>query len=260
MLRRQPNPVDFVPRLEGRVVRSLARRGKFLMFDLGEDHTWVSHLGMSGRMSITRPDRDLAPPHQGGHRDRPRRGDPDGGPTHFRIRGRLHRFRTGRLPPWRALGPDALTELPPTGWMAEPPHGAAGSAIKTLLLDQRFIAGLGNIYTDEILYEAGVDGSRPAGCAATRRNGVHQEIHPLRPRGRAGARWNLTRRPGLPTTRREGRPSPGVPGRVRTRGPSHVAVAGLPSAGASSGAGPLTGVTHVRVSGQRSVASQVLGC
>jgi formamidopyrimidine-DNA glycosylase len=161
MLRRQPNPDDFASRLEGRVVRSLTRRGKFLMFDVGDGHTWVSHLGMSGRMAITRPTETL---------DRHTRvviGTDRGGEIRMvdpRTFGFVAVFTGSELASstLARLGPDALTELPPADWMAARAQ-VRRIAIKTLLLDQRFISGLGNIYTDEVLYEAGVDGSRPAG-------------------------------------------------------------------------------------------------
>ena len=60
------------------------------------------------------------------------------------------------------LGPDALTALPPVREMAS---RAAGRrvATKTLLLDQRYLAGLGNIYADEVLFAAAIAGDRPAG-------------------------------------------------------------------------------------------------
>ena len=53
MLRRQPDPADFAARLRGKMVGELGRRGKFLLIEVGDGLTWVFHLGMSGRMSIT---------------------------------------------------------------------------------------------------------------------------------------------------------------------------------------------------------------
>ena len=170
MLRRQPHQADFGIRLEGQVVRSLARRGKFLMFDVGEGYTWVTHLGMSGRMAITRPGENRGP--------------------HTRVVVETDTEREVRMVDPRTfgftavytpselaastlalLGPDALTALPPAEWLV---RKAAGRrvAIKTLLLDQRFLAGLGNIYANEVLYEAGVDGAYPAGSLGLR----HMEV------------------------------------------------------------------------------------
>ena len=116
---------------------------------------------MSGRMSIARP------------------GDPEGLHTHVVIRTSagyevrmvdprtfgftaVFNHRELAASTLASLGPDALTALPPAGTLTEKAAGRR-VAIKTLLLDQRFLAGLGNIYTDEVLFEAGINGARPAG-------------------------------------------------------------------------------------------------
>lgn len=161
MLRRQPDPNDFARRLEGRVVQSLGRTGKFLMFDVGKGRTWVTHLGMSGRFSVNRP-RDVRGSHtrvvirtDGG--DEIRMVDPRTfGFTAVFTRAELASSTLAKL------GPDALTELPEAGSLVARAKGRR-VAIKTLLLDQRYLAGLGNIYATEVLFQAGVGGSRPAG-------------------------------------------------------------------------------------------------
>ena len=164
MLRRQPNGSDFRSRLEGRVVRSLARRGKFLMFDVGDGLTWVTHLGMSGRMSLAE-EGESDTPHtrvvvRTGGGPRVRMVDP-------RTFGFTAVFTRGELAAstLASLGPDALTALPSARSLAD---AAAGRrvAIKTLLLDQRYLAGLGNIYANEVLFESGIAGDRPAGSLA----------------------------------------------------------------------------------------------
>ena len=142
-------------------MRSLARRGKFLMFDVGEGHTWVTHLGMSGRMAIAA---------HGESRGRHTRVliKTVGGPEIRMVDPRTFGFMAVYTPSeleastLAMLGPDALTDLPPADRMAATAEGRR-VPVKTLLLDQRFIAGLGNIYANEVLFEAGVDGSRPAG-------------------------------------------------------------------------------------------------
>ena len=160
MLRRQPDPADFRNRLEGREVRSLGRRGKFLMFELDGGNTWVVHLGMSGRMSVARP----------------------GGPeaAHIRVAARTDAGAEVRMVDPRTfgftavftpeelasstlsrLGPDALTNLSSAEEMVRK-AARRTAAVKTVLLDQRFLAGLGNIYSDEVLFEARVAGRRPA--------------------------------------------------------------------------------------------------
>lgn len=161
MLRRQPDPADFVARLPGKVVGELGRRGKFLLIAVGEGLTWVFHLGMSGRMSIT--DRG-APAH-----------------THTRVVVRTDACQEVRMVDPRTfgftavltpdelasssiarLGPDAFTALPSARELASKAAGRR-VAIKTLLLDQRYLAGLGNIYTDEVLFAAAIAGDRPSG-------------------------------------------------------------------------------------------------
>ena len=161
MLRRQPDPADFQARLRGKVVGELRRRGKFLLIEVGDDLTWVFHLGMSGRMSITDSG---APEHihtrvvvRTDAREEVRMVDP-----------RTFGFTAVLTPDELAgssiarLGPDALTALPSAREMASKSAGRR-VAIKTLLLDQRYLAGLGNIYTDEVLFQAAVAGDRPAG-------------------------------------------------------------------------------------------------
>lgn len=160
MLRRQPCPADFRPRLEGRKVRSLGRRGKFLMFELDGGNTWVVHLGMSGRMSIAS---------SGGPEALHVRvvAETDAGAEVRMVDPRTFGFTAVFTPEELAastlsrLGPDALTALPPAEDLAARAAGRRAAA-KTLLLDQRFLAGLGNIYSDEVLFEARVDGRRPA--------------------------------------------------------------------------------------------------
>ena len=161
MLRRQPDQTDFVARLRGKVVGELRRRGKFLLIEVGEGLTWVFHLGMSGRMSITARE---APRHphtrvvvRTDARQEVRMVDPRTfGFTAVLTPDELAASSIARL------GPDALSALPSAREMAAKAAGRR-VATKTLLLDQRYLAGLGNIYTDEVLFQAAVAGNRPAG-------------------------------------------------------------------------------------------------
>ena len=218
MLRRQPNPNDFVHRLVGRVVQSLGRTGKFLMFDVGDGLTWVTHLGMSGRLSVDRP-QDV----RGSHtrvvintdgEDEIRMVDPRTfGFTAVYTRTELEDYILARL------GPDALSELPKALSMVARAKGRR-VAIKTLLLDQRYLAGLGNIYATEVLFRAGIGGRRPACSLAVHemagiRNGIRtvleaglehggtslDDLAYLLPDGRAGRHLQY-----LAVYGREGRP------------------------------------------------------
>ncbi len=161
MVRRQPEPADFASRLTGRKVYSLGRRGKFLLFEVGDRYTWVTHLGMSGRLALARSHQELDP------HTRVIFEIAEGVEVRM-VDVRTFGFTTILTPAELAdstlsrLGPDALTALPDAGYLSRTAAGRS-VAIKNLLLDQSFLAGLGNIYANEALFEAGVDGARPSG-------------------------------------------------------------------------------------------------
>ena len=164
MLRRQPRPRDFVDRLRGRMVTSLGRRGKFLLGEVGDDFTLVVHLGMSGRMSI-RKSVEARAPHT--HvvltlgSDQVRMIDPR--TFGFVACLTMEEFDES---PLGALGPDALWDLPATEQF-EVLVTKRTAPLKALLLDQRTVAGIGNIYADEILHLARLHPLRP-GASLTR--------------------------------------------------------------------------------------------
>lgn len=159
MLRRQPRAREFADRLEGRLLVNLGRRGKFLLGAVEGDLTLIIHLGMSGRLSI-------------GDRQAPRTPH-----THVvlgfgslevrMIDPRTFGFVACLTPeewdesPMAALGPDALLDLPSTNRL-QSVLATRSTALKALLLDQRFVAGIGNIYADEILHRARLHPLRPA--------------------------------------------------------------------------------------------------
>jgi formamidopyrimidine-DNA glycosylase len=166
---REPVPPALPRRLRGRTIRHLGRTGKYLLIGLDGGLTLLSHLGMSGRWLVVRPgERAACPPHVHArvtftdgtrlwYEDARRFGllrlVAEGGPT--------------RDPALSRLGPDPLAEPPTARSLAT---AAAGSrpAVKVFLLDQRRIAGLGNIYASEVLHRAGVDPRRRAGSLAPR--------------------------------------------------------------------------------------------
>lgn len=160
-LRLQPCPEDFASRLRGRRILAIGRRGKYLLADVGDGLTWLTHLGMSGRMSVAAP------------------GDPEaahtavvvtleGGPEVRFVDPRTFGHTAVLTPEELAaagparLGPDALDALPRSPALAARLAGRS-APIKPLLLDQRLVAGLGNIYADEVLYRARLRPDRPAG-------------------------------------------------------------------------------------------------
>jgi formamidopyrimidine-DNA glycosylase len=166
---RTPIAPDFEARLRGRRVVDLERRGKYLLFGLDHDQTLLVHLGMSGSLALTPLD---APPELHDHVDlvfdrRLRMVFND--PRRFGL------MRLGRL--------DELAEL---GNVGRDPLNAAPSLeewrnlvrgrrtpIKNLLMDQRLLGGVGNIYASEMLFQAGI---RPRRRAAGQRREELQRL------------------------------------------------------------------------------------
>lgn len=149
---RRPIAPDFEQRLAGRSIGDIARRGKYLLFALDAEEWLVVHLGMSGSLEMKRTPSDAAPhDHVWLHLD--------GGsilvfndPRRF---GLLHIVGAAALPALTNTGPDPLTEE----WTAEQLRALVRHRqrpIKNILMDQTLIAGIGNIYANEILYQAHV--------------------------------------------------------------------------------------------------------
>jgi formamidopyrimidine-DNA glycosylase len=158
--------VDFATAIAGRRIVKLSRRAKYLIVELDGDHVMLVHLGMSGSLT---------------HRDEGfRAGDFDPRHDHLELSlddaSRLvyndpRRFGMVRLLPRSALastaelkglGPEPLSHGFNAGYLAAKARGRT-AAIKSLLMDQRIVAGIGNIYASEILFRAGVRPARRAG-------------------------------------------------------------------------------------------------
>lgn len=152
---------ELLPRFRPGAIGDVERRGKFFALHLSSGFTLLLHLGMSGRL-LMMPS-----------------GDPGDGHTHARLelgggRGSLHLrdprrfglfalFENGGLaeyPSWRNLGIDPFAMKP--SMLAAMLEGRR-KPVKNFLLDQRFIAGLGNIYADESLHRAKIHPGREAG-------------------------------------------------------------------------------------------------
>ncbi len=153
----EPDPETFARRLWGRRILEVRRRGKWLLLGLEGGDWLLLHLRMSGRLSVRQAD---AP------------ADPylrlafcldDGRRLEFsdpRKFGRavLTLFPEARL---RGLGPEPLDPSLTPQRLAAMLQGRR-TRLKPLLMDQRFLAGLGNIYADEVLWEAGLHPLRRA--------------------------------------------------------------------------------------------------
>ena len=161
---RFPFPERFVARLEGATVERLDRRAKYLLFPLSTGETWVSHLGMTGRFTLDGEqlgEFEEAAPIAGKHEHMSLCAVRDGVTTRVgfadaRRFGFMGLIPTGAVEahPWFAgLGPEPLGNGFSGAHLAEAFSGRKPT-IKVSLLDQRHVAGLGNIYVCEALYRA----------------------------------------------------------------------------------------------------------
>lgn len=151
----------FVRGLEGRTVLDVGRRGKNVVLFFSADTVVVVNLGMTGRV-LHRPlgDTTAAPTHPGVVLDL------DGGGQAVyddaRRFGRLRRFDWLGWVRWsRTLGPEPLGRSFTARRLARD-LGKSVSPVRSWLLDQRRVAGVGNIYANEALHRAGVHPSTPA--------------------------------------------------------------------------------------------------
>ncbi len=157
-LRHTPDPEALRMLLPGRRVIGLSRRGKFLVFALlPADRTLLIHLRMSGRLEVVPRD---APPDRHAHTVLGLDDDRELRFSDTRKFGQLY-LPSDPAEVLGKLGPEPLSAAFTAGWLAEQ-AAKRRRAIKPLLLEQTFLAGLGNIYTDEALHRAGVDPRRPA--------------------------------------------------------------------------------------------------
>jgi formamidopyrimidine-DNA glycosylase len=158
----------FAAALIGRRIERLERRGKYLLAALDDGRCWLVHLGMSGRLTLARTVRDAA------KHDHVVVALGDGGVLTYNDPRRFGRMAVLGAAAARAETGGGLDPLV-DGLPASALFGLTRkrrTSIKALLMDQRRIAGLGNIYVNEILFRAAVrPGRRAAGltraeCAA----------------------------------------------------------------------------------------------
>jgi formamidopyrimidine-DNA glycosylase len=167
---RRPFPPDFAARLTGHTIRSISRRGKYLLAALSSGETLLVHLGMSGafraeRSRSSRLSADAPDPH-----DHVVIVLSSGVVVTFndpRRFGLMDLIRANEEhEALRAIGPEPLDTAFDAAVLA---RACAGKrvALKVLLLDQRLVAGVGNIYASEALHHAGLSPRRRASTIAT---------------------------------------------------------------------------------------------
>lgn len=172
-------PERFVERLTGRRVEALSRRAKYLIADLDDGQALIMHLGMSGRFVVEAPG---TPPTEPG--------------VYYNEIGRhlqhdhvVFHLGSGARVTYNDVRRFGFMDLVPRAELASSKHFAgmgieplgnelsgetlarlfAGklAPLKAALLDQRLVAGLGNIYVCEALFRAGLHPEAPAGSIAT---------------------------------------------------------------------------------------------
>jgi formamidopyrimidine-DNA glycosylase len=177
---RFPFPLNFAKRLSGRKVEALDRRAKYLLARLDDGEVLVMHLGMTGRFSIDHANGETLEP--GRFYD-----EAPAAPTHEHIVfhmgdgasvryadarrfGYMDLIRQSGLDEhalFKGLGIEPLSDDFTPEWLAARLKGKATSS-KAALLDQRLIAGLGNIYASEALHRAKISPYRLAGTIPTK--------------------------------------------------------------------------------------------
>ena len=161
---RRALPVDLGQRLTGARVIGLGRRAKYGLIDTDRGDSLVFHLGMSGHWRVD--------PSETGKHDHFILETDEGRRVALNDARRfssLDLVPTGELsnwPPFKALGPEPL-DLDPRDLHRR--LSGRTAAIKLLLLDQRIVAGLGNIYVCEALYRAGIHPKRAGGSVSLER-------------------------------------------------------------------------------------------
>lgn len=157
LLVRFPQGEDFNRRLTGRIIRKLTRRGKYIVANLSGALTLLVHLRMTGRLLTSLPP---------GEKYQRAVFDLDDGTRlwycDLRRFGDMWAFWPGEeehLGGFCQLGPEPLSPEFSRQWLVGK-FAARKAPVKALLLDQRIVAGLGNIYVDEALFQAGIHPGR----------------------------------------------------------------------------------------------------
>lgn len=178
---RFPFPAEFSRLVSGRGIASLSRRAKYLLIDLDDGMTIIAHLGMSGSFRVESGAAADTP----GAFHHPRSKDEKHDHVVFHLTGAngaqrviyndprrfgfmdiVRRADLASHPSFRDLGPEPTGNALSAGYLAERFAGKA-QPLKSALLDQKNIAGLGNIYVCEALWRSHLSPLRAAGTLVT---------------------------------------------------------------------------------------------
>ena len=186
---RWPLPKDFAQRLKGRTVTGIGRRAKYLLADLSSGDVLLMHLGMSGSFHVFREkDRQLGRYHH--QREKHVAHDhivfhmssgaaiTFNDPRRFGSMKLVPRAKLDDEPLLKGLGPEPLGNAFDAAMLAHACQGKTTS-LKAALLDQRIVAGLGNIYVCEALYRAHLSPKRMASTIADRKGEPNERAERL---------------------------------------------------------------------------------
>ena len=177
---RFPFQKDFSTRLNGQTVTGLGRRAKYLLADLASGDVLLMHLGMSGSFRIRKPGEEDMPGRFHYPRDKDEAHDhvvfhmSSGAdvvfndPRRFGYMKVIARNAIDEEPLLQGLGPEPLGNSFDANMLARSCAGKRTS-LKAALLDQRVVAGLGNIYVCEALFRAHLSPRRLAATLATKK-------------------------------------------------------------------------------------------
>ncbi|WP_114008139.1 bifunctional DNA-formamidopyrimidine glycosylase/DNA-(apurinic or apyrimidinic site) lyase [Cohaesibacter intestini] len=174
-------PDQLAERLQGRQVISLGRRSKYLLADLDDAQVLVMHLGMSGSFRVVEAEDAHLIGKESFHRARGKLPQHDhvvlhltsgasvlyNDPRRFGFFDLIPRAVLAEHPYFAKLGVEPVGNMLDAAYLAARFSGKK-TPLKTALLDQHIIAGLGNIYVCEALYRSGLDPKRAAGSLVTK--------------------------------------------------------------------------------------------
>ncbi len=187
---RWPLPKDFAKRLQGKTVTGIGRRAKYLLADLSSGDVLIMHLGMSGSFHVFRNTGDKALGRY--YHERAQHAAHDhvvfhmsssaivtfNDPRRFGSMKIVRREKLDAEPLLSQLGPEPLGNAFDAAMLAEACKGKKTS-LKAALLDQRVVAGLGNIYVCEALHRARLSPKRTASTIATKTGAPNERAERL---------------------------------------------------------------------------------
>ena len=169
---RFPFPDRFVERLEGQTVERISRRAKYILASLSSGEVLIIHLGMSGRMTLI-PAAEMKEFTPGKHDHVIFETDRHdlvvfNDPRRFGLMDLCPEQELSSHKLFAGMGPEPLGNEFNEEYLSEKFRGKKTS-VKAALLDQRIVAGLGNIYVCEALFYAGISPKRQAASVAGKR-------------------------------------------------------------------------------------------